>query len=256
VSSDRRLRAVTATRYVAPLREGGSLPGLLEADDSGLYVVKFKGAGQGPRSLVAEVLAGELGRALGLAVPEQVIIGVDAALGRSEPDPEIQELIVASDGANLGVDFLPASATYSPAAGVIVEPAMAADIVWLDAFTTNMDRTAQNPNLLMWHKRLWLIDHGAALYLQHGGLNPAEHATRPFPQIAKHVLLELAGSIHEADERLSPKVDRALLEEITAMIPEQWFAGEQPQTYVDYLTLRLQAPRLFVKEAEDARTGA
>jgi HipA-like protein len=247
---------VTATRYVAPLREGGSLPGLVEADDSGLYAVKFHGAGQGPRSLVAEVLAGELGRALGLAVPEQVIIDVDAALGASEPDPEIQELIVASDGANLGVDFLPGSATYSPAAGVPVDSVLAADIVWLDALMTNMDRTAQNPNLLLWHKRLWAIDHGAALYLQHGGLNPVEHAGRPFPQIAQHVLLALAGSIKEADERLAPQIDRALLEEIVAMVPEQWFAGEHPQTYVDYLALRLRSPRVFVKEAEDARSRA
>jgi hypothetical protein len=256
VSSASGLRTVTATRYVAPLREGGSLPGLVEADDSGLYVVKFHGAGQGPRSLVAEVLAGELGRALGLAVPEQVIIDVDAALGASEPDPEIQELIVASGGANLGVDFLPGSATYSPAAGVPVDPASAADIVWLDALMTNMDRTAQNPNLLLWHKRLWAIDHGAALYLQHGGLSPAEHAERPFPQIAQHVLLGLAGSIEKADERLSPQVDRALLQKIVAMVPEQWLAGERPQTYVDYLALRLGSPRVFVKEAEDARTRA
>src|SRR5437764_9131282 len=170
------VRSVTVTRYVTPLSEGGSLPGLVEADDDGLYVAKFRGAGQGPRALVAEVIAGELARQLGLLVPELVTVAIDARLGAAEPDPEIQELITASDGLNLGVDFLPGAVSYTPADAWVPDPALAAEIVWLDALATNVDRTARNPNLLLWHHRLWLIDHGAALYLQHGGLDPAAHA--------------------------------------------------------------------------------
>ena len=250
------LRTVSATRYVTPLREGGSLPGLLEADDDGLYVVKFRGAGQGSRALVAEVIAGELARALGLPIPEQAIVEIDPALGAAEPDPEIQELIVASPGQNLGMDFLPGAATFSPAAGWTPDPRLAAEIVWLDALLTNVDRTPQNPNLLLWHDRLWLIDHGAAIYLQHGGLRPAEHAGRPFPQIAEHVLLPYADSIAEADARLAARIDRPLLEAILALVPADWFAGERPETYVDYLARRLETPRDFVEEAERARAGA
>jgi len=159
------LRRVAATRYVTPFREGGSLPGLVEADDDGLYVLKFRGAGQGRKALVAEVVAGELARALGFAVPELVAATVDPALGRAEPDPEIQDLLTASEGTNLGVDFLPAALPFSPAAEPQVDGDLAADVVWFDALVTNVDRTAQNPNLLWWHGRLWLIDHGAALYL-------------------------------------------------------------------------------------------
>lgn len=250
------LRDVAATRYVTPLREGGSLPGLVEADDDGLYVVKFRGAGQGTRALVAEIVAGELARALGLPIPEQVIVQIDPAIGRAEPDPEIQELIVASPGCNLGIDFLPGAAAYSPAAGWTVAPTMAAEVVWLDALMTNVDRTPRNPNLLLWHERLWLIDHGAALYLQHGGLRPAEHARQPFPQIAQHVLLPCAESIVAADERLAPQIDRALLQSIVALIPADWLAGEHRETYVEYLARRLEAPRTFVEEAEHARASA
>ena len=187
------LRTVAATRYVTPLREGGSLPGLMEADDDGLYVTKFRGAGQGLRALVAEVIVGELARALGLLVPELVAIELDPVLGAAEPDPEIQELITASAGSNLGVDFLPGALPYVPGGAWEPDPELAAEIVWLDALTTNVDRTPRNPNLLVWHGRLWLIDHGAALYLHHGGLDPAEHAQRPFPLIAQHVLLADAG---------------------------------------------------------------
>jgi hypothetical protein len=249
------LRTVSATRYVTPLREGGSLPGLLEADDDGLYVVKFRGAGQGPRALVAEIVAGELARALGLPMPEQVIVEVDPALGLAEPDPEIQELIVASPGANLGVDFLPGAATYTAGADWAPGPELSAEIVWLDSFLTNVDRTPRNPNLLIWHDRLWLIDHGAALYLQHGGLRPAEHADRPFPQILEHVLLEHAGSIAEADERVGPQIDSALLAQVLGLVPAEWLGPDGAQPYLDYLTLRLQSPRHFVSEAEDARTN-
>ncbi|HEU4657093.1 MAG TPA: HipA family kinase [Capillimicrobium sp.] len=247
------LRDVAATRYVTPLREGGSMPGLVEADDDGLYVLKFRGAGQGGRALAAEVIAGELARALGLPVPELVLADVDPALGRAEPDPEIQELIESSPGTNLGVDFLPGALPYSPAVGWKPEPELAADVVWLDAFTTNVDRTPQNPNLLVWHERLWLIDHGAALYLQHAGLRPAEHAERPFPQIADHVLLPCAGPIPEADERLAPRVDRALIAAAVALVPEAWLDGTDPETYVEYLARRAEGARGFVEEAERAR---
>jgi hypothetical protein len=256
VSTVTELRRVSATRYVTPLREGGSLPGLVEADDSGLYVVKFTGAGQGTRALVAEVIAGELGRALGLPVPEQVFATIDPALGLAEPDPEIQELILASGGENLGVDFLPGASGYSAASGWEVDPALAADVVWFDALLTNVDRTPRNPNLLLWHERLWLIDHGAALYLQHAGLRPAEHADQPFPQIAEHVLLASAESIAAADERLADRVERRLLEAVVALVPEPWFAGAQAESYVDYLERRVSGPRHFVAEAEDARAHA
>jgi hypothetical protein len=247
------LRAVTTTRYVLPLREGGSMPGLCEADDDGLYVVKFRGAGQGTLALVAEVIVGELARALGFPIPEQVLAQVDPALGRAEPDPEIQELIEASPGTNLGVDFLPGALPYSPAVAWQPDPKLAADIVWLDALTTNVDRTAQNPNLLLWHDRLWLIDHGAALYRQHGGLDPAVDADRRFPQVAQHVLLPRAGSVLEADGRLAPQVDRALLEEVVALVPPEWLTGPPAQAYVDYLALRVARSRQIAQEAEDAR---
>ena len=161
------MRTVHATRYVTPFREGGSMPGLVEAEDDGLYVLKFRGAGQGPKALVAEVVAGELARAAGLPVPELVFMELDPQLGAAEPDPEIQELIAASGGRNVALDFLPGSLTYNPAAGPPPDPGLAAEIVWLDALVTNVDRSPQNPNLLLWHGRLWLIDHGAALYLQH-----------------------------------------------------------------------------------------
>ena len=201
------LRSVAAIRYVTPLREGGSLPGLVEADDDGLYVVKFRGAGQGLRALVAEVIVGELARRLGLLVPDLVTVEIDPVLGAAEPDPEIQDLITASAGANLGVDFLPGALPYTPAGPWVPDERLAADIVWLDALTTNVDRTPRNPNLLIWHDRLWLIDHGAALYLHHGGLDPVAHADKPFPLIKDHVLLPHAGSILEAHERLAPTVD-------------------------------------------------
>jgi hypothetical protein len=253
VQSTTPLPEVAATRYVTALREGGSMPGLVEADDDGLYVLKFRGAGQGPLALVAEIIVGELARALGLLVPQLVRIDLDPVLGRAEPDPEIQELILASGGLNVGIDFLPGSLAYTPSGPVQPDAELAANVVWLDALLTNVDRTAANPNLLVWHGQVWLIDHGAALYLQHGGLRPAEQATRAFPQIADHVLLPRAGSIAEADERLAPRVDRALLEQVVALVPGEWFTGDAGETYVDYLERRLEAPRAFVEEAERAR---
>jgi hypothetical protein len=248
------LRSVAAIRYVTPLREGGSLPGLVEADDDGLYVVKFRGAGQGLRALVAEVIVGELARRLGLLVPELVEVELDPVLGAAEPDPEIQDLMTGSAGSNLGVDFLPGSLPYTPGGPWVPEAGLAADVVWLDALTTNVDRTPRNPNLLIWHDRMWLIDHGAALYLQHGGLDPAEHFDKPFPLIAEHVLLGRASSILEAHERLAPAVDRAALEEVVTLVPGGWLAGvgEDPNTYVDYLDRRAQSGA-FAEEAERAR---
>jgi HipA-like kinase len=248
------LRTVAAIRYVMPLREGGSLPGLVEADDDGLYVIKFRGAGQGLPALVAEVIVGELARRLGLLVPELVELELDPVLGAAEPDPEIQQLITASAGSNLGVDFLPGALPYTPAGRWRPEDRLAADIVWLDALSTNVDRTPRNPNLLIWHDRLWLIDHGAALYLQHGGLDPVAHAERPFPLIAEHVLLPCAGSIAEAHERLAPVVDSGLLEEVVGMVPDDWLAGGR-EVYVDYLNRRVRSG-VFAIEAERARVGA
>ena len=255
VSATNGLRAVAATRYVAPLREGGSLPGLLEADDDGLYVTKFRGAGQGRLALVAEVIVGELARRVGLLVPELVTVEIDPVLAAAEPDPEIQELIAASAGSNLGVDFLPGAMSYASAGPWQPDRRLAADIVWLDALVTNVDRSARNPNLLLWHSRLWLIDHGAALYLHHGGLIPAEHARRPFTQIAEHVLLSHAGSILEAHQRLAPLADRALLEEVVALVPTDWLVGVAAEEYAEYLALRIET-ETFAQEAEHARSEA
>ncbi len=247
------LRQVLATRYVTPLREGGSLPGLVEADDDGLYVAKFRGAGQGVRALVAEVIVGELGRALGMLIPELVGVEIDARLGAAEPDPEIQELIGASEGLNLGVDFLPGALAYTPASRWQPDPDLAAEVVWLDALTTNVDRTARNPNLLLWHERLWLIDHGAALYLQHRGLDPDAHADREFPQIAEHVLLPRAGSVVEADRRLRARLGEDTVQRVVGLVPHEWFGGgDEPPTYVNYLRRRLAAGE-FAEEAERAR---
>jgi hypothetical protein len=250
------LRSVAATRYVTALREGGSLPGLVEADDDGLYVVKFRGAGQGLRALVAEVIVGELGRTAGFLIPELVTVSVDPRLGAAEPDPEIQELILASEGENLGVDFLPATLAYTPAGSWQPPPELAAEVVWLDALTTNVDRTARNPNLLLWHERLWLIDHGAALYLQHAGLDPAAQADRPFPLISEHVLLGRAASVLEAGERLRARLPPSAVADAVARVPAEWFAGaDAPEIYVEYLTRRLAAGG-FAEEAERARIGA
>jgi hypothetical protein len=253
------LRTVQATRYVTPLREGGSMPGLVEADDDGLYVVKFRGAGQGLKALIAEVVVGELARALALRVPEIVLVEVDPLLAAAEPDPEIQELVEASGGSNAGLDFLPGALPFSPAAPAGVTPELAAAVIWLDALTANVDRTPRNPNMLVWHGDLWLIDHGAALYRHHAATWPAGAAQAPFPLIADHVLLPFAGSIAEADERLTPMLDHAALERAVAGVPDDWL-GDAPALdrliYVDYLLGRLQAPRAFAAEAEEARRAA
>ena len=229
------------------------MPAVVEADDDGLYVLKFRGAGQGPKALVAEVVAGELARALGFAVPELVVVELDPAIGRAEPDAEIQDLLLASAGSNLGVDFLPGALPFRPPAGPEPPPELAAEVVWFDALVTNVDRTAKNTNLLHWHGRLWLIDHGAALYFHHGSGDPEEHARRPFEAIADHVLLPYAGPIAEADERLAPTITPELLAEIATKIPSRWLDGEDAGRYVDYLTARLELPRAFVAAAEEAR---
>lgn len=243
------MRPVAATRYVAPLREGGSLPGLVEASDDGLYVVKFRGAGQGPMALVAEVIGGELARALGLPVPELVLVDVDPRMAAAEPDQEIQELIAASEGLNLGVDFLPGSLPLSGD----VDADFAADVVWFDGLITNVDRTPRNPNLLRWHGAPWLIDHGAALYVQHGSDDLVAAADVAFPIIAQHVLLPCAGPLAEADARLAPRVDRALLQDVVARVPEAWFDRHGPAAYVEHLLARVGGARAWVATAEAAR---
>jgi hypothetical protein len=263
-AAEPRLRTVRATRYVTAFREGGSLPGLVEADDDGLYVVKFRGAGQGPRALVAEWLAGEIGRALGLLVPDLVGVDLAAEIADSEPHEEIHDLLVASVGRNIGLDFLPGSLTFNPAADAVPDADWAANVVWFDAFVTNPDRSPKNPNMLVWHGRTWLIDHGAALYIHHTWRDPAEHARRPFDRIAEHVLLPSAGSISAADERLAPLVTRELLASLTDALPDDWLgpdpsvgdAAAQRRAYVDYLLGRLEARRAFVEEADRARTAA
>jgi HipA-like kinase len=249
------LRRVTATRYVTPLREGGSLPGLVEADDDGLYVAKFRGAGQGPAALVAEVLAGELARAIGLPVPELVLTELDPALPRAEPDQEIQDLLIASAGTNLGVDFLPGALPFTPAAAQAIEAAFAADVVWFDALVTNVDRTPRNPNLLVWHGRTWLIDHGAALYRQHGDAPLAASARGPFTHIADHVLLPCAGPIGAADDRLAERA-REAFDDAAQLVPDEWLGADPAARRADlvaFLRGRLAEPRDFVAEAERAR---
>jgi len=256
------LRTLSATRYVTPLREGGSLPAIVEADDDGLYVVKFRGAGQGGRALVAEVLAGEIGRALGLPVPSLALVSLDADIGRTEPDEEIRDLLKASVGLNLGVDYLPGALGYDPAASTPPPAELAADIVWFDALVLNVDRTPRNPNLLEWHRRLYCIDHGASLYVHHDWAGAPARAASTFPQIRDHVLLPVAGEIRAAGERLRPKLSASLFRKLADALPEVWLpedaslgaARAQRHAYVDWLTRRLQSAELFEEEADRART--
>jgi hypothetical protein len=255
------MRTVTATRYVAPLHEGGSLPAIVEADDEGLYVLKFRGAGQGPRALIAELVAGELARALGLPVPEIVFVELDAELARTEPDPEIQSLIRASGGLNIALDYLPGSVMFDPVA-VKPDAALASSIVWFDAFVSNVDRTPNNTNLLVWHGGLQLIDHGAALYFHHAWDGNPARSRDPFPRIKDHVLLPFAASLKEADTALASRLSPDLIRDIVAAAPDSWLAdrpvfktpARTRQAYVDYLVQRLQSPRAFVEEAIRARS--
>ena len=247
----RMLRTVCATRYVTPLREGGSLPAIVEADDLGTYVLKFRGAGQGPLALVAELVAGEIGRKLGLRVPELVFVEVDAVLGRSEPDPEIQDLLQASVGLNLGMDYLPGSVMFDPAAGDKAEPAVASAAVWFDALVTNVDRTARNANLLCWHNEVYLIDHGAAMYFHHGweGADSGrihELAQAPFKPIRDHVLLPWASALEQADGRLRQLLDDAAMESILDLVPDEWLRSTQERSmYVEYFQRRLKSSGFF-----------
>ena len=248
------IRTVKAIRYVMPLREGGSLPAIVEGDDDGLYVLKFRGAGQGVKALIAELVAGEIGRALGLKVPEIVFVELDAALARTEPDPEIQELIKASTGLNLALDYLPGSIMFD---ALIRQPdaALASRIVWFDALTANVDRTARNANMLLWHKELWLIDHGAAFFYQHNWNGFLDNAKNPFRQVKDHMLLPFAGEIEQADRELTALLTPEALREIVSLVPDEWFdeAHEQRKVYIEFLTNRLAEKREFVTEAINAR---
>jgi len=254
------LRRVNATRYVVPLREGGSLPAIVEADDLGLYVVKFRGAGQGPLALAAELVAGEIGRALGLSVPELVFVEVDPVLGRNEPDYEIRRLLKASAGLNLALDYLPGSTMFDPAARDSVSAAEASLVVWFDAFVLNVDRTPRNANLLVWHRKLYLIDHGAALYVHHNWATMKEKTASPFSEIAQHVLLPWATAIEDAGARAREKLSQSAFARIVSQIPDAWLdsaaPGESPDqkraAYVDFLVRRLQAAPVFEEEAKKA----
>ncbi len=254
-------RTVQATRYVTPLREGGSLPAIVEGDDDGLYVMKFRGAGQGAKVLVAELLAGELARALGLRVPEIVLMELDPVLGRAEPDDEIRDLIKASGGLNLALDYLPGSVTFDPVAGPAPEAQLASAIVWFDALVTNVDRSARNPNLLTWHRQLWLIDHGASLFVHHAWEGFEEKAKTPFALIREHVLLPWATQLREVHRELSAKITPALLDALIAQVPDEWlmpepsFGGvaENKAAYRAFLDGRLRSANLWLEEAERAR---
>src|SRR5579859_8105274 len=217
------LRTVNATRYVVPLREGGSLPAIVEADDLGLYVAKFRGAGQGILALVAEVLAGEIGRALGLRVPEIVFMEMDEALGRNEPDYEIRQLLKASTGMNLALDYLPGSTMFDPAARDTATQEEASMIVWFDAFTQNIDRTPRNANLLVWHRKVYPIDHGAALFFHHDWPSLRKKTAAPFAEIQQHILLPWAKEIAEAARIAHERLTIPVLREIVNLVPEAWF---------------------------------
>ena len=249
------LRTVAATRYVTPLREGGSLPAIIEADDDGLYVLKFRGAGQGVKALIAELIAGEIARAIGLLVPEIVFVNLDAGLARTEGDPEIQDLIKNSDGLNLALDYLPGSVMFNPVADKVDET-LASSIVWFDAYVSNVDRNISNTNILMWHKRLWLIDHGASLYFHHTWDNYLEKSHEPFSMIKDHVLIYYAKKLKEIDKELSAKITPDVIRNTVNLIPDSWltanpiFKGptEHRNAYCEYLIKRLEPPRFFIKE--------
>ncbi len=257
------LRTVTATRYVTPLREGGSLPAIVEADDLGTYVLKFSGVGQGRKALVAELVAGEIARALGLSVPEIVLVVLDPEMARSEPDPEIQDLVRASAGLNLALDYLPGSLGFDP----LVEPPdppLASRVLWFDALVTNVDRTPRNPNLLVWHDRLWLIDHGASLYFHHAWRGWREASRRSFAAARDHVLLPFAKAIPEADAALGPLLTPETLAGILAAVPNEWLDGEPGfcdadevrSAYVEFLSTRLEEPRGWARALGEAHETA
>lgn len=256
------MRTVHALRYVTPLREGGSLPAVVETDDDGMVVLKFRGAGQGPKALIAELIAGEIARTLGLPIPEIVFVELDREFARTEPDPEIQDLIRASEGLNLGSDYLPGAINYDPAA-MQPDAELASKIVWFDAFTSNVDRTARNPNLMVWHRRLYLIDHGAAMYFHHDWASAGEACSKPFVLIRDHVLLPFATQIADVDAGMAVMLPDAEIERIVGLVPDSWLVDEPAfdspaayrQAYIDYLQHRLRVRAAFVQEAVRAHTA-
>lgn len=253
------MRTVDAARYVTPLREGGSLPAIIEADDEGMYVLKFRGAGQGTKALIAELISGELARAAGFKVPEIVFVELDPEIAKTEPDPEIQDLIKASGGVNLGLDYLPGSVMFDPVADKI-EAELAARIVWFDAYVLNVDRTPRNANLLMWHRTLWLIDHGASLFFHHSWAN-LDKRDHYHIRVAEHILLPFANDIEAADRFMTESITEDAIRRIVDLVPDDWMKDQSPfatiaetrGAYVDYLVSRLAAPRGFVEEIIRAR---
>ncbi len=252
------IRSVQVTRYVTPLREGGSLPAITEADDGFLYVLKFRGAGQGVKALIAELIGGEIARALGLKVPEIVFANVDEAFGRTEPDEEIQDLLKSSVGLNLGLHYLSGSITFDPTVKQIT-PELASAIVWLDCLLMNVDRTSRNTNLLMWYKELWLIDHGAALYFHHAWENWKEQAVKPFVQVKDHVLLPFATNLEKADQFGKAALTPAVIKNIVALVPDEWLqtAFSKPveeirDMYNKFLNTRISNSAIFLNEAQHA----
>ncbi|MEM1043818.1 MAG: HipA family kinase [Bacteroidota bacterium] len=260
----------TAARYAVPLREGGSLPAIIETESSDLFVVKFRGAGQGAPALLAELIVGQLAQHLGLPVPDLAVVDLGEGFGRTEPDPEIQDILRGSRGANVGLRYLDGAFTYDPvAAADLVDPARAAEIVWLDALTTNIDRTARNPNLLVWEDEVWLIDHGAALYFHHDWPSVTEARARAaFASIRDHVLLPRAASIADADARLAPRLTGEAVHDVLAAVPDAMLMDAPPgrtppfetaeanrQAYADYFRARLETSRAFAEEAEQARVA-
>lgn len=255
------LRTVNVIRYITPLREGGSLPALAEADDDFKYVLKFRGAGHGVKALIAEFLGGQIAKQLGLPIPELVFAHLDEAFGRTEADEEIQDLLKFSQGLNLGLHYLSGAITFDAAANDC-EALLASKIVWLDAFITNVDRTFKNTNLLIWKKELWLIDHGASFYFHHSWINWEKTALTPFTLIKDHVLLPKASKLEEAHSQYSNLLNDAILKEIVNQIPEDWLQWEDQSIspeeikniYFQFLSLRLKNAEIFLKQAQDART--
>jgi len=254
------LRKVNVTRYVTALREGGSLPAVAEADDGFLYVLKFRGAGQGVKALIAELIGGEIARSLGLKIPEIVFAELDEAFGRTEPDEEIQDLLKASVGLNLGLHYLSGSTTFDPVV-TTVDELLASMIVWLDCLLMNVDRTSRNTNMLIWHKELWLIDHGASLYFHHSWDNWEAKAKQPFVHVKDHVLLPRAEKLPEVDRSFRLILTDELINSIVDMVPAEWLvagspfrsADEHRQAYAGFLKTRIAHSEIFVKEAQDAR---
>lgn len=257
------IRTVTVTRYITPLREGGSMPAIAEADDGFMYVLKFRGAGQGVKALIAELIGGEIARHLKLRVPEIVFASLDEAFGRTEPDEEIQDLLKASTGLNLALNYLSGSVTFDPAR-VTIDENLASQIVWLDSLLMNVDRTARNTNLLLWHKNLWLIDHGAALYFHHAWDDWQQKATRPFALIKDHVLLKQATKMEETDSVFRNLLTADLIRSIVALIPEEWLvtgspfatAVEHRQAYCTFLQERIAHSEMFITQVQDAKKGS